>query len=92
VTTRQELSCHLRPTPTCTTGAINPQSSCRCMAFIVVGGGTRGAKPPAGSEAQAVELLWVPLPILSDLDVEVEIHRCAEEGLDVTAGTRTHVT
>src|SRR5690606_38875819 len=45
--------------------------------------GAAGRRP---SEAEAAELLGVALPVLRDLDVEVEVHPRAEQGLDPAPG------
>ena len=39
-----------------------------------------------GSETQALQLFWVALPVLGDLDVQVEVDALAEQLLDAFAG------
>src|ERR1044072_83950 len=41
--------------------------------------------PRAGSEAELAELAGGALPVLGDLDVQVEVDRGAEHGLDLLA-------
>src|SRR5690349_10126960 len=41
---------------------------------------------PGRSEAELAELAGVALPVLGDLDVQVEVDGDAEEGLDLLAG------
>src|SRR6476620_1063283 len=46
---------------------------------------------PPSSESQTTQLPGVTLPVLGDLDVQVEVDRRAEHRLDVPAGGRAHL-
>src|SRR5689334_2675918 len=52
-----------------------------------------GTGPPEStrSETQLAQLLGVALPILGDAHVEVQVHRGAEQRLDLPAGGRPDV-
>src|SRR6478736_5695484 len=52
---------------------------------------TRRLGVPGPSEAELAELAGVALPVLGDLDVQVEVDGDAEEGLDLLAGLGTDV-
>ena len=57
---------------------------------VLVSGGSHGNPQTnrcgAASEAELAQLLGVALPVLGDLDVQVEVDRRAEQGLDLLAG------
>src|SRR4051794_38624131 len=45
-------------------------------------GAARGNHPGVPSEAEALELLGIALPVLGDLDVQVEVDLLPQQGLD----------
>ena len=63
----------------------------RAHAIARICGVSRLTRAPGSarcSEAQAAELLGVALPVLGDLDVQVEVHPLAEQRLDAGARVR----
>ena len=70
-----------------TTGSARTAAAARAVRAGVAGGeGAQLTLPGRGSEAEALQLLGVALPVLGDLDVQVEVDPLAEQRLDPPAG------
>src|SRR5580698_6814720 len=76
---------------------VSPSCRARCQGGADLGGygGSGGlgvtVRPGSVVEPEAAELLGVTLPVLGDLDVQVEVHLGAQEGFDLVPGPAADV-